>query len=199
MKNLKKINIGLVLAIIAVLSVVIYCVGLEQSRKKDKEVIKKVCEQFIDITDKYAVIPGDVSEELKSKPAKDIKLDNYENNLISDFKGIMKNEALLNNQKVQLVEKMKSQLMSPYKVKVEFDRSIVKFTSFKFNSNQVIVEIKSKVTVKEQNLEEQSNNINQSSFDNDGEVIVLEKINNEWKVVSSDLSYDSFKSRMEVF
>lgn len=193
MKSLRKINIGLALAIIVILSVVIYCVRLEQSRKNDKEVIKKVCEQFVDMTDKYAVIPSDVSEELKSKPPKDINLDNYENNLINDFKGIMKNEVLLNNQKAQLMEKMKSQLMNPYKVKVEFDRSIIKFKSFKFNSNQVTVEIKSKVTIKEQNLEEQSNNINQNSFDNDSEVIVLEKINNEWKIVSSDLSYDSFK------
>ena len=70
MKFLKKINKGLVLTIIVILALVVYLVEVERQREDDKTEIRGACEEFIDVTDKYLVLPeemqtltGEISEE----------------------------------------------------------------------------------------------------------------------------------------
>ena len=74
MKVLRKINKGLLLTIIVVAVLVIYLTNLEKQREADKVDIKKACEDFIALTDKYVVLPedmrtytGEISKENKEK------------------------------------------------------------------------------------------------------------------------------------
>ena len=57
---MKKINKGLILAIIVLLALTIYLVNVENQRKADKPDIKAVCEEFIALTDKYSVLPEEM-------------------------------------------------------------------------------------------------------------------------------------------
>ena len=45
MKFIKKVNLGLVLLIIAIIAVVVYSICIESQRKSEKQDIKKICEE----------------------------------------------------------------------------------------------------------------------------------------------------------
>ena len=60
MKILKKINKGLILTIIVLVALITYLTNVEKQRESDKQDIRKVCEEYIALTDKYVVLPEDM-------------------------------------------------------------------------------------------------------------------------------------------
>ena len=190
MKILKIINIGLVLAIITILAVVIYCVKLESSRKSAKQDIKKVCEEFIDLSDKYSKLPEEyqnVGGDLKQ-----VNLDVYYSQLETELKEKMKNDAVVKIEKSVLEEKLKKQLYDLSKITIDVNTEITKISSYKFNGDEVTVTFNTKVTTKQKYLDDEnkiSEKINETNYEDDS--IVLQQIDGKWKIVLADLGYIS--------
>lgn len=200
MKFIKKINIGLVLAIIAIIVVSIYSVNLEGDRKLAKEDIKKSCEDFIDITDKYYILP--TKYQVIGENGNDVDLTDFYADMENELKSKMTSDSTANIQKTILEESVKNQLVDTSKITVGFKREITKISSYSFDGNQVTVTFNSKITTKQKyndvNLEtgESSEKIRENTFELQGETITLENKDGNWKVVYANLHYNDTSSSM---
>ena len=198
MRFIKKINIGLVLAIIAIVAVVVYSVRVENERKSAKEDIKVVCESFIDLTDKYSILPAEY--QVVGIQSANVNLNNFYSEMEGELNKVTTTEASANIQKTILSEVVQNQMLNTTNVTTNFDREITKISSYEFDGNQVTVTFNSKITVKQKyndvNVEtgELSEKIKENSFESNGETITLEQKDGKWKVVSANLSYSSLSS-----
>lgn len=193
MRLIKKINIGFVLAIIAIVATVVYSVNVEAERKSAKEDIKKVCENFIDITDKYSILPTEYQVvEIENS---NVDLNNFYFEMKGELVKVTTTEETANIQKTILSEALQNQLLNTTNITTSFNREIVKISSYEFDGNQVTVTFDSKITVKQKYNElntetgELSEKINEDFFESSGETITLEQKDGTWKVVCANLSY----------
>ena len=200
MKFLKKINIGLVLAIIAIIAVVIYCVSVESNRKNSKADIKKACEEFIDITNKYSTLPEQY--QVLGEEGSKINLDTYNSEMESELKKVTTTDQTANIQKMILSEVLKNQLLNTNAINTSFNRKITKISSYEFDGNQVTVSFSSKISIKQKYAEvnsltaESEEKVKDIDIDADEESITLEQKDGKWKVVSANLTYDSNSKSM---
>lgn len=200
MKFIKKINIGLVLVIIAIITVIIYSVNLENGRKSAKEDIKKSCEEFIDLTDKYYTLPSEY--QIIGEKSTDVDLTNFFTKMEDELKTKMTSEETANIQKIILTEYVKNQLVDTSIITVSFNREITKVSSYKFDGNQVTLTFNSKITLKQKyndiNLEtgEPSEKIRENTFEVQDESITLEEKDGTWKIVYANLQYQDVGSSM---
>jgi len=195
MKFLKKINIGLVLAIIAIVAVVIYCISVESNRKSSKEDIKKACEEFIEITDKYSVLPEQY--QVLGEEGSKINLDTYYSEMEDALKGVTTTDQTANVQKRIISELLQNQLLNTDIINTSFDRKITKISSYEFDGNQVTVSFSSRITIKQKYKElnvltgENMEKVKDNSIDSDSESITLEQKDGKWKIVSTNLTYNA--------
>lgn len=200
MKFLKKINIGLVLTIIVLLAVVIYSINAENNRKNSKEDIKKACENFIEISNKYSILPTEY--QVIGEDGKNVDLSAYYSEIKNELNKITTNESATNIQKNIISDNLESQLLNTSSFITEFNKKIVKITSYSFDGNQVSVTFNTKTTVKQKyqdiNSEtgEPIEKVKESSFDNEDESITLERKDGNWKIVCGNLSYSADNSLM---
>lgn len=198
MKLIKKVNIGLMLAIIAILAVVIYSVNIENERKASKQEIKKSCEEFIGITDKYYTLPE--KYQILGEKSQDVDLTNYYTEMENELKTKTINDSATKIQKTILTEYLKNQLVNTSKITVSFKREITKISEYSFDGSQVTVTFNSKVTIKQKyndtNIEDNSTQekINETTFDTEGDVITLEKKDGDWKIVYADLQFKNMNA-----
>ncbi len=192
MKFLKKINTGLILTIIVVLALVVYLVEVERQREDDKTEIRSACEEFIDVTDKYLVLPeemqtltGEVSEEAEKA---------YEQEAEEALKDIMvDNSEAVKIQHQFLVQALKRGYTDINEVRTKYERNITKIASYEFEGNTVTVTFSSEVETEAKYL----NYLNQEqtragSFSPSNDEIMLQKIDGEWKVTYANLQYDGY-------
>lgn len=200
MKFFKKINIGLVLTIIVLLAVVIYSINVENNRKNSKEDIKKACENFIEISNKYSILPTEY--RVIGEDGKNVDLSAYYSEIKNELNKITTNESATNIQKNIISDNLESQLLNTSSFITEFNKKIVKITSYSFDGNQVSVTFNTKTTVKQKyqdiNSEtgEPIEKVKESSFDNEDESITLERKDGNWKIVCGNLSYSADNSLM---
>lgn len=200
MKFLKKINIGLILTIMVLLAVVIYSINVENNRKNSKEDIKKACENFIEISNKYSILPTEY--QVIGEDGKNVDLSAYYSEIKNELNKIAINESATNIQKNIISDNLESQLLNTSSFITEFDKKIVKITSYSFDGNQVSVTFNTKTTVKQKyqdiNSEtgEPIEKVKESSFDNEDESITLERKDGNWKIVCGNLSYSADNSLM---
>ena len=202
MKNLRKINIGLVLTIITILAVVIYLINVENQRKNSKEEIRKSCEEYINVVDKYIVLPEEA--RVFGESTKDVKLDDYYKNMEDELKGAMVTDSAALIQKSIMKDYLERDLLNNSIYTTEYDRKITKIKSYEFDGNQVTVVFDSKVTIKQKYVDvntengEQQEKTKENSFDIIGDTITLEKKDGKWKIVYSNLEYqfDNYNNRM---
>ena len=200
MKFFKKINIGLVLTIIVLLAVVIYSINVENNRKNSKEDIKKACENFIEISNKYSILPTEY--QVIGEDGKKVDLSAYYSEIKNELNKITTNESATNIQKNIISDNLESQLLNTSSFITEFNKKIVKITSYSFDGNQVSVTFNTKTTVKQKyqdiNSEtgEPIEKVKESSFDNEDESITLERKDGNWKIVCGNLSYSADNSLM---
>lgn len=200
MKFFKKINIGLILTIIVLLAVVIYSINVENNRKNSKEDIKKACENFIEISNKYSILPTEY--QVIGEDGKNVDLSAYYSEIKNELNKIAINESATNIQKNIISDNLESQLLNTSSFITEFDKKIVKITSYSFDGNQVSVTFNTKTTVKQKyqdiNSEtgEPIEKVKESSFDNEDESITLERKDGNWKIVCGNLSYSADNSLM---
>ena len=143
MKTLKKINKGLILTILVLIVLILYFNNLEKQRDKDKPDIKKACEDFIELTDKYSVLPEELQKLQEDIPEE--KVDEYINQMQKDLADIMiDNQESINIQQKILEENLKNGY-STLEVRTNSSRKIQKVSSYQFENNQVTVSLKDNV------------------------------------------------------
>lgn len=196
MKIFKKINIGLILAIITILAVIIYSVNVESARKKSENDIKMSCEEFIELTNKYAVLPEQY--QIVNQEAKSVDLTNYNTELEENLKKVMTSDSAVMIQKSILSNVIQNDLLSTSDIITSYDRKISKISSYQFDGNQVTVTFDSKVTIKYKyndiNIEtgEQIERAGEYIYEKIMESITLEQKDGLWKIIYANLDYSNF-------
>ena len=188
MKFLKKINKGLILTILVLIVLILYFNNVEKQRDKDKTDIKKACEDFIELTDKYSVLPKELQTLQDDIP--DEKVDEYIKQMKKDLADIMiDNQESINIQQKILEENLKNGY-NVLEVRTNLSRKIQKVSSYHFENNQVTVSLKDNVeeTIKTSDgLEEYDKN---NEFEASEDEIVLQKVDGKWKIVYANLQFD---------
>ena len=130
MKVLKKINKGLILTIIVLAALLIYISGVEKQRNADKPDIRKACEDFILLTDKYVVLP----EDMQKSEVSEEKVNEYVNQMKSDVEKVMiSNTEAVKIQK-QVIENNLRNGYDALDVRIKMSRKII-FLFLPFFSN----------------------------------------------------------------
>lgn len=166
MKQLQKMNKGVLLTILVLVVLVIYLVQLQASRNGQKEEILASCKEYILVMDQYSVKTEKEIEEAKDK-----------------LKEIMtEKEVAIDLQMKQLKKVAKRNQESNLKV-TSINREVKNVKNYEFDKNQVKVTLHCKVTKETTNLEGNKNSqTNYETYE-----IMLKKEQNHWKVVCSNL------------
>ncbi|MBR2705091.1 MAG: hypothetical protein IKE91_06465 [Clostridia bacterium] len=193
MKILKKINLGLVLTIIVVLAVVIYSINVEGQRKSSKEEIRKSCEEYIDLVDKYAVLPE--SAQVFGEDVKKVNLDDHFAEMEGKLKEVMISDSAASIENSILSDYVQRDLLNTTTFVTSYDKQIVKIKSYNFDGNQVTVSFEAKINIKQKYMDvntetgESKERVKEDTIEGIRDTITLEKKDGKWKVVYSDLNF----------
>lgn len=186
MKVLKKINKGLILTIIVLAALLIYISGVEKQRNADKPDIRKACEEFIALTDKYVVLP----EDMQKSEVSEEKVNEYVNQMKSDVEKVMiSNTEAVKIQK-QVIENNLRNGYDALDVRIKMSRKIKKINGYEFDGNQVTVKLKDQVEIVTKVFDEIDSTKETETFDASNDEIILQKIDGKWKIVYSNLQFD---------
>ena len=198
MRVLRKINIGFLLTVIVVISLCIYCVNIELSRKKEKEPIQEAAQDFLNVVDKYLVLPKEYQKvDVKIDKTKDkSNFDSYYDELKKDLKNVMNREQSIDIQMRVIEYQVSSQIDETRNIRLDYTKKITKIRSYVFDDNQVSIQFDAKVTIKTKYLDEnfetgeKEEKEKEKSFNTTYEEMTLEKVDNKWKVVYANLQYE---------
>ena len=186
MKVLKKINKGLILTIIVLAALLIYISSIEKQRNSDKPDIRKACEEFIALTDKYVVLPEDMQ---KSEVSED-KVNEYVNQMKSDVEKVMiSNTEAVKIQK-QVIENNLRNGYDALDVRIKMSRKIKKINGYEFDGNQVTVKLNNQVEIVTKVFDEIESTKETETFEASSDEIILQKVDGKWKIVYSNLQFD---------
>ena len=186
MKVLKKINKGLILTIIVLAALLIYISSIEKQRNSDKPDIRKACEDFILLTDKYVVLP----EDMQKSEVSEEKVNEYVNQMKSDVEKVMiSNTEAVKIQK-QVIENNLRNGYDALDVRIKMSRKIKKINGYEFDGNQVTVKLKDQVEIVTKVFDEIDSTKETETFDASNDEIILQKIDGKWKIVYSNLQFD---------
>ena len=187
MNILKKINKGLILTILVLIVLILYFNKLEKQRDKDKPDIRKACEDFIELTDKYSVLPEELQTLQDDIPEE--KVEEYIKQMKSDLANIMiDNQESVNIQQQILEESLRSGY-NVLQVRTKLSRKIQKISSYQFEKEQVTVTLRDNIeeTIKTSDGSEEYSKNNEFSASEDE--IVLQNVDGKWKVVYANLLF----------
>ena len=186
MKVLKKINKGLILTIIVLAALLIYISGVEKQRNADKPDIRKACEEFIALTDKYVVLP----EDMQKSEVSEEKVNEYVNQMKNDVEKVM----ISNTEAVKIQEQViENNLRNGYNaldVRSKVSRKIKKINGYEFDGNQVTVKLNNQVEIVTKVFDEIDSTKETETFDASSDEIILQKVDGKWKIVYSNLQFD---------
>ena len=186
MKVLKKINKGLILTIIVLAALLIYISSIEKQRNSDKPDIRKACEDFILLTDKYVVLP----EDMQKSEVSEEKVNEYVNQMKSDVEKVMiSNTEAVKIQK-QVIENNLRDSYNALDVRSKVSRKIKKINGYEFDGNQVTVKLNNQVEIVTKVFDEIDSTKETETFDASNDEIILQKIDGKWKIVYSNLQFD---------
>lgn len=186
MKVLKKINKGLILTIIVLAALLIYISGVEKQRNADKPDIRKACEDFIALTDKYVVLP----EDMQKSEVSEEKVNEYVNQMKSDVEKVMiSNTEAVKIQK-QVIENNLRDSYNALDVRSKVSRKIKKINGYEFDGNQVTVKLKDQVEIVTKVFDEIESTKETETFEASSDEIILQKVDGKWKIVYSNLQFD---------
>ena len=198
MKVLKKINKGLILTIIVLAALLIYISSIEKQRNSDKPDIRKACEEFIAVTDKYVVLP----EDMQKSEVSEEKVNEYVNQMKSDVEKVM----ISNTEAVKIQKQViESNLRNGYDaldVRIKMSRKIKKINGYEFDGNQVTVKLKDQVEIVTKVFDEIESTKETETFEASSDEIILQKVDGKWKIVYSNLQYDNgyyYKDTMVIY
>ena len=186
MKVLKKINKGLILTIIVLAALLIYISGVEKQRNADKPDIKKACEEFIALTDKYVVLP----EDMQKSEVSEEKVNEYVNQMKNDVEKVMISNTEAVKIQEQVIENNLRDSYNALDVRSKMSRKIKKINGYEFDGNQVTVKLNNQVEIVTKVFDEIESTKETETFDASNDEIILQKIDGKWKIVYSNLQFD---------
>lgn len=186
MKVLKKINKGLILTIIVLAALLIYISGVEKQRNADKPDIRKACEDFILLTDKYVVLP----EDMQKSEVSEEKVNEYVNQMKNDVEKVMISNTEALKIQEQVIENNLRDSYNALDVRIKMSRKIKKINGYEFDGNQVTVKLKDQVEIVTKVFDEIDSTKETETFDASNDEIILQKIDGKWKIVYSNLQFD---------
>ena len=164
----------------------IYISGVEKQRNADKPDIRKACEDFILLTDKYVVLP----EDMQKSEVSEEKVNEYVNQMKSDVEKVMiSNTEAVKIQK-QVIENNLRNGYDALDVRIKMSRKIKKINGYEFDGNQVTVKLKDQVEIVTKVFDEIDSTKETETFDASNDEIILQKIDGKWKIVYSNLQFD---------
>lgn len=198
MKFLKKINKGLVLTIIVIVLLVIYLVNIEVKRSAEKPNIEKIAKEYIELVDKYAVLPEEyqkIYSKIKNDDEAneiDEKLDKAIEEQLSKFDEELKTKMVDNKtakeQQKNIIESIISSNNDLKKnVMTKYDREIKKIKKYEFDEDQVTVTFDSNLENETKYMEGKKEKTKKNTQKFEDESITLKYENGTWKVVYADL------------
>ena len=186
MKVLKKINKGLILTIIVLAALLIYISSIEKQRNSDKPDIRKACEEFIALTDKYVVLP----EDMQKSEVSEEKVNEYVNQMKSDVEKVMiSNTEAVKIQK-QVIENNLRDSYNALDVRSKVSRKIKKINGYEFDGKQVTVKLNNQVEIVTKVFDEIESTKETETFEASSDEIILQKVDGKWKIVYSNLQFD---------
>lgn len=193
MKILRKINKGFILTVIVLVALSIYLINLEKQREVDKEEIKKVCEQYIEFTNKYVVLPEEMQTLKQDIP--DTELEKYKEELKTELKKQMiENEDAVDLQYQILASTLEGNF-SKNSIVTNISRTITDKPKYEFDGDQVQVTFTAKLSKTEKYLENDDNTEDAKTRNNTqntyNDQINLQKVDGKWKIVYSNLDFNS--------
>ena len=212
MKYLKKINKGIALTIIVILILVIYIISIEVNRSASKPEIEKACKEYIDIINKYAILPENEqnlqnTQNLNKEEIEKVKEENKKaistqiNQLEKEIKSKMiENDLAVKMQKDKLEEFLINQNDATTSFITKYNKEIVKIKKFAFDEDQVTVTFNSKIEKEVKYLDalEGKELSKKEDLNTQEDTITLQNINGSWKVVYADLQYQDVSTNFSV-
>lgn len=187
---MKKINKGLILTIIVVIALTIYLVNLEKQRNEEKTQIRTICEKFIEITDKFAVLPEE----------KQVLNTNITENEFKEYMLLMKkqlNDIMITNEEAvslqyQVIEENLQKGYNKLEARTRQKRTIKKVAGYEFEGDQVTVKFENRLERTTKYFDGVEEQIENKGFDALYDEIILQKIDGEWKVVYANLQFNDY-------
>ena len=186
MKVLKKINKGLILTIIVLAALLIYISSIEKQRNSDKPDIRKACEEFIALTDKYVVLP----EDMQKSEVSEEKVNEYVNQMKNDVEKVMISNTEALKIQEQVIENNLRDSYNALDVRSKVSRKIKKINGYEFDGNQVTVKLNNQVEIVTKVFDEIESTKETETFDASSDEIILQKVDGKWKIVYSNLQFD---------
>ena len=194
MKILRKINKGFILTVIVLVALSIYLINLEKQRETDKKEIEKVCEQYIEFTNKYVVLPE--ANQKFTQQISDTELNKYKEELKTELKKQMIDNEDAVDLQYQILASTLEGNFSKNSIVTNISRTITDKPKYEFDGDQVQVTFAAKLSKTEKYLENDNdteedaktrNNTQNTYYDQ----INLQKVDGEWKIVYSNLQFYS--------
>ena len=186
MKVLKKINKGLILTIIVLAALLIYISSIEKQRNSDKPDIRKACEEFIALTDKYVVLP----EDMQKSEVSEEKVNEYVNQMKNDVEKVMISNTEALKIQEQVIENNLRDSYNALDVRSKVSRKIKKINGYEFDGNQVTVKLNNQVEIVTKVFGEIESTKETETFEASSDEIILQKVDGKWKIVYSNLQFD---------
>lgn len=200
MKFFRKINKGLVLTVIVIVLLVIHLVNVEAKRSAEKPQIEKTAKEYIELVDKFAVLPEEYQKiytKIKNQDEAneiDEKLDKAIEEQISKFEQELKTKMVDNKTAIELQKNILEPIISQnndfkQSVMTKYNREIKKIKKYVFDEDQVTVTFDSDIEIETKYMEGKKEKTKKNTQKAEDESITLKFENGTWKVVYADLRF----------
>ena len=198
MKFLKKINKGFILTIIVIVLLVIHLVNVEAKRSTEKPHIEKTAKEYIELVDKYAILPEEYQKiytKIKNEDEAneiDEKLDKAIEEQISKYEQELKTKMVDNKTAIELQKNILEPIISQnndfkQSVMTKYDREIKKIKKYVFDEDQVTITFDSSIEIETKYMEGKKEKTKKNTQKAEDESITLKLENGTWKIVYADL------------
>lgn len=199
MKMLNKINKGLILTILVLLVLFIYLFTVEINRNKAKPEIEKTVKEYIELMNKYAVVPSDIQnlyaqispEEIETKKKEfDTKITEHLNKYEGELKEKMiDNQKAIDMQKEVLEDFLKSENNMQSSIITKYKKELVKIRKYLFDDDQVTLTLETKTEVESKYLSDGEEKLQKNEYTSNDDTITLKLVDGKWKVVYAEVEY----------
>lgn len=199
MKMLNKINKGLILTILVLLVLFIYLFTVEINRNKAKPEIEKTVKEYIELMNKYAVVPSDIQnlyaqispEEIETKKKEfDTKITEHLNKYEGELKEKMiDNQKAIDMQKEVLEDFLKSENNMQSSIITKYKKELVKIRKYLFDDDQVTLTLETKTEVESKYLSNGEEKLQKNEVTSNDDTMTLKLVDGKWKVVYSAIEY----------
>lgn len=195
MKFLAKINRGAILTVVALLGVTVYLVvhGIAQGLAESQ--IRQICEDYVQAEVAYSMLPERYRQEKPDMPANEQA--RYLQEMASEMAGYYAGNELIDRFGIgRLRQELENQMAGKGTV-YDYDKTIAKFESFKFDDGLVTVTMKVN-TVFDGPAADGMAGSRQKTVSETTDMMILLNENGLWKVfyasLASPLQKDEFAS-----